>query len=118
MNTAKIYHAVRVAALWSTCDDEGEPLDGTYDTDDLNDTGFDTITTVFIASNEADCQEWIERYGEESLGHDIWLTSQRHGAGFWDRGAGELGERLTQACRACGFDGADIYIGADGKLHL
>jgi hypothetical protein len=117
MNTTKIYHAVRVAALWSTCDDEGEPLDAQFDPDDMP-ADFDTITAVYLASNDADCQEWIERYGEESLGHDIWLTSQHHGAGFWDRGAGELGERLTEAAHTCGFAGADIYIGADGKLYL
>ena len=117
-SATKIYHACRVAALWSTVDDQGEPLDETYDTDDLNNTGFDTFTAVFLASNEADCAEWIELYGEESLGHDIWLTSQGHGAGFWDRGAGELGERLTEACRACGFANTSLVVGDDGKLYL
>ena len=34
----------------------------------------------------------------ESVGHDFWLTSQGHGAGFWDRGLGELGDKLTDSC--------------------
>jgi hypothetical protein len=25
------------------------------------------------------------RYSAEQLGHDLWLTRNRHGAGFWDR---------------------------------
>lgn len=32
-------------------------------------------------------------------GHDLWLTENGHGAGFWDRGLGELGEKLTEACQ-------------------
>lgn len=30
------------------------------------------------------------------LGHDHWLTRNRHGAGHWCRGLGEAGEALTQ----------------------
>lgn len=29
------------------------------------------------------------------VGHDFWLTRNRHGAGFWDRGLGERGDYLT-----------------------
>lgn len=35
-------------------------------------------------------------------GHDFWLTRQRHGTGFWDRGLGELGDRLTDAAHSYG----------------
>lgn len=37
---------------------------------------------------------------EAWAGHDLRLTSGGHGAGFWDRGLGELGERLSDAARA------------------
>lgn len=30
------------------------------------------------------------------IGHDLWLTSGHHGAGFWDRGLGERGDALTK----------------------
>lgn len=30
-------------------------------------------------------------------GHDFWLTRNRHGAGFWDRGLGAAGDALTAA---------------------
>lgn len=37
-------------------------------------------------------------------GHDYWLTRHGHGTGYWDRGLGELGERLTDAAKALGED--------------
>ena len=38
-------------------------------------------------------------------GHDFFLTRQGHGAGFWDRGYGELGEKLTDAAHVwCNVD--------------
>lgn len=38
-----------------------------------------------------------EDYTWENVGHDFWLTSQGHGAGFWDRGLGEVGDTLTDS---------------------
>lgn len=38
-----------------------------------------------------------EDYTWEHIGHDFWLTSQGHGAGFWDRGLGEVGDTLTDS---------------------
>lgn len=35
-------------------------------------------------------------------GHDFWLTRNRHGVGFWDRGLGEVGDRLTKAAHVYG----------------
>ena len=52
---------------------------------------------------------------EERLGHDFWLTRNGHGAGFWDRGLGELGQKLTEATKT--FGTSDLYIGDDGKIY-
>lgn len=41
-----------------------------------------------------------------AMGHDLYLTSQGHGAGFWDRSeleANELGDRLSAACDRFNF---------------
>lgn len=35
-------------------------------------------------------------------GHDFALTRNGHGTGFWDRGYGEVGDRLTESARAYG----------------
>jgi hypothetical protein len=37
-------------------------------------------------------------------GHDLVLTANRHGTGFWDRGLGAAGEVLTEATRGYSFD--------------
>src|SRR5687768_2848375 len=31
-------------------------------------------------------------------GHNLWLTIMGHGAGFWDRGLGDIGDKLTAVC--------------------
>lgn len=41
-------------------------------------------------------------YPESYAGHDLWLTRSGHGAGYWDRGLGELGDRLTEAAKSYG----------------
>lgn len=38
----------------------------------------------------------------DQLGHDFALTRNHHGAGFWDRGLGTLGDDLTEAAHAQG----------------
>ena len=52
----------------------------------------------------------------EQIGHDLWLTRNGHGAGFWDRGLGAQGDSLTAICEALG--GVDSYVGDDGLLYL
>jgi hypothetical protein len=42
-----------------------------------------------------DLAAYLVRFDEHSLGHDLWLTAAGHGAGFWDRGLGAAGARLT-----------------------
>ena len=48
------------------------------------------------------------------FGHDLYLTTHGHGAGFWDRGLGALGDRLSAAC---GRDETYIYI-YRGRLRI
>ena len=80
----------------------------------------------FYDANEKDIDEAARRYdlsrgdgadtGYDYAGHDFALTRNRHGAGFWDRGFGELGERLTKASHAAG--GVNPYLGADELIHI
>ena len=44
-------------------------------------------------------------------GHDFALTRNHHGAGFWDRGYGDVGDALTEAAHA--FGTADVYLDND-----
>lgn len=49
------------------------------------------------------------------VGHDLILTRNCHGAGFWDRGYGDDGETLTEAAQTLGED--DLYPDDSGNLH-
>lgn len=53
----------------------------------------------------------------DQIGHDFWLTRNGHGAGFWDRGLGELGDKLTALCKPYGESylilESDITLGVD-----
>lgn len=51
----------------------------------------------------------------EQVGHDLWLTSQGHGSGFWDRGLGEIGKRLSKRAK---LEHCDAYIGDSGLVEL
>lgn len=55
-------------------------------------------------------------YTPERAGHDLWLTRNGHGVGFWDRGLGEVGDRLTEAAEALG--NCDAYVGDDWLLYF
>lgn len=44
----------------------------------------------------------IARDAYHQAGHDFWLTRNRHGAGYWDRGLGNLGKRLTESAHGYG----------------
>lgn len=55
-------------------------------------------------------------YEPVQAGRDYWFTRQGHGVGFWDRGLGKAGEKLSEA--ANGIGAGDLYRGDDGLLYL
>ena len=112
--------AYAVAALWSSTDDEGEPLDKGRHCDD--------IAPDALAAMAADCAKFqadnaklltraMEHTGHDltQAGHDFWLTRNGHGAGFWDGDWKPFGDLLTDAAKA--FPEVDLYVGDDGLIH-
>lgn len=60
-------------------------------------------------------------YTESQAGHDFWLTRIGSGAGFYDRGLGEVGDALSATCGWSAknqFGEVDIYLGDDGKVYI
>lgn len=55
-------------------------------------------------------------YSLSQFGHDLWLTRNGHGAGFWDRGLGELGDNLSDHARIMGE--ACTYVADSGELEI
>ena len=56
-------------------------------------------------------------YQPDAVGHDLWLTRQHHGAGYWDGDYREdHGETLTAYAQALGE--ATCYVPADGLAWI
>ncbi len=101
-------------ALWSSTDENGDPLDDNY--------GIEDIAPATLAEMVADCAAFQADHAadiaerEEQAGRDFWLTRNHHGAGFWDGDWDEeVGRRLTDASDHYGS--VDLYPGDDGLLY-
>jgi hypothetical protein len=109
-------------ALWSSTGEDGEPLDDDHSTDD--------IAPAALAQARADVESFLDSnadlidqakalvptYNDASVAHDFWLTRNGHGAGFWDRGLGAVGDELTKNAKPYGE--CDPYVGDDGLVYL
>lgn len=82
-----------------------------------------------IQKARSDCQAFIEQAGDlaldylqsglrtwDAFGHDIWFTRNGHGVGFWDRGLGDLGDKLTALSKTLGQVWA--YQGDDALVYI
>lgn len=113
-------------ALWSSHEynEEGEtgaPLDANYSLQDLSDGLRLEIMqdcAAFQKDNAETLGEAYELYShnpewshEAQAGHDFWLTRNGHGAGFWDRGLGEAGRKLTAAAKVYGSVDLQVFEG-------
>lgn len=111
------------AALWLSTDDAGDPLDARYDADSIAPESLEQMgedIAGFLAACWGDTWEdfSIDLSGiePEQIGHDFWLTRNHHGAGFWDRGLGEIGDALTKLAHSYGD--SDLYVGDDGQVYV
>lgn len=97
------------------------PMNADYSFPDLSQSALASIYIECADFQEAN-RELLEQFDSEygrnlaDAGHDFWLTRNRHGSGFWDRGAGEVGTKLTEAAHAYGS--SDLYVGDDGLIHV
>lgn len=111
-------------ALWSSTDtlsdDSGEDTSDHVVSLDGYELGAgvedELVKDLFEFMTDPDLAEDLEGLDPEQVAHDFWLTRNRHGVGFWDRGLGERGERLTAACRPYGA--VDLYLGDDGLVYV
>ena len=106
-------HAYMECALWASSDDNCDSLDESCDVDDIS----EPVRKAMIQDCQQfqkDNKELLEQayqhgsYDAEHAGHDYWLTRNHHGAGFWDRGLGEVGDALTKAANAVGS--LNLYV--------
>jgi hypothetical protein len=130
-------------ALWATNDEStpqgGVPLDQNYSPEDVAEETRQSMRDDIVQFLDRVGAEDIEGYltGKQfvegigtrrlpvggsfppqtpsNMGHDFFLTRNGHGAGFWDRGMGELGDRLTEISQEIGE--TYPYVGDDGKIY-
>ena len=107
-------------ALWASYDDEGNPYDELgYTADDFAPEALAQMRAElvdFLSHHHGANAEAVAAVEPRMLGHDFWLTRNRHGAGFWDRGLGPVGDALTEWAHS--FGESDVYVGDDGRLYV
>ena len=103
------------AALWSSTDDNDEPLDDRY--------GITNLSGELMDRMIDDCSDFMAKANlpEDKLtqaGHDFWLNRNGHGTGFWDRPeiyGEEKAEELSTLAETFGV--VDLYVGDDGRIY-
>lgn len=84
----------------------------------------DNVSPEFLQEASANCKRFFDsviRLGVKVedytlLGHDLWLTRNGHGAGFWD-GDWEDGDMLTELVDSM-FSETYIYLGDNNKIYF
>jgi len=132
--TAMVEQYLRTA-LWTWVDEDGgAPFPGDEGYVDVTEV-FDLRSIVHAISECRDFCEYVAECAEDDsdrivgeptweewqaasealtamdpgqAGHDFWLTREHHGAGFWDRGLGVAGARLTDAAHT--FGACDLWV--------
>lgn len=106
-----------VCAMWTMTDEDGDSCD---------DLGLHDIAPETIAAAESECAMFQASYrslldatgctDDEQHGHDLWLTRNGHGTGFWDRGYDEdIARALTNASKVYGE--RSWYIGDNSRVY-
>jgi hypothetical protein len=115
----RFHRAYIECALWSSVNHDdalGESLEG-YELATVTHNDMLNTCRLWTDANiellDAACER--DGYTIERAGHDFWLTQNHHGAGFWDRGLGDIGARLTDAAHLEGS--VDLYVGDDGEVY-
>lgn len=100
---------------WMTAPAEfgGEPLamdivlDNFASVDDLPESvvneAREDVRNFLLNLEYAELFDNLHEIGPLTMGHDLCLTRNGHGAGFWDEGLGELGDYLTHVAKGMGL---------------
>lgn len=115
-----------VAILFSECDparedenDDTSAQSAGWDVDCFSDKAKRDARrdcVAFVWANRRDLREFCDNgYTMESAGHDFYFTPAGHGVGFWDRDAGDVGERLSVACGRREFS---LFVNDANELEL
>lgn len=101
------FMAYQMAAILSEKDDTGAPLGCNYLGADFcaeSEKLMRFSCATFIAQNFSLLQGavWHSGYDWSQAGNDFWLTRNKHGIGFQDRGLRDVGDMLSESARIFG----------------
>lgn len=98
--------------LWSS----GEEFDGysisDFDQKYIDATKKDISKFLDMVGQDEDAIEEMNTYSEEDFGHNLALSRNGHGAGFFD----DNNDKLQDLARQLGP--AEVYVGDDNRLHI
>jgi hypothetical protein len=114
MDILNVVNGYLKAALWASTDGN-ELLDRHFTIEDFSYGSHMEAQSICLAFVTA-CQRLLDGIEDEQIGHDLWLTRNHHGTGFWDRGLRPVGDQLSAVALAFGED--TVYVGDDRKLHF
>jgi len=105
------------AVFFTDTGDTDQPTADTPLADSARDQARSDCEAFLIKCSEAGLLERMAKMPYmmtwEAVGHDLWLTRNGHGSGFWDRGIGDLGKAFTNLAQdAGGIDTLEV----DGEL--
>ena len=95
-------------ALWADTPEEA----GDADTAEVTIIELTDHAGRFYDMHEQDILAYEE--GVATAGHDLWLTRNGHGAGYWENHS-EAAQRLDAAAKELGE--CYLYVGDDGLLY-
>ena len=98
------------AAIWTEEEEVGPASINDISDESREDANKDVLKFMSIAG------ALLNDIEPSQIGHDLWLTRNGHGAGFWDRGLGDVGDKLSDIARNMGEK--SLYRGDDGKIHI
>jgi hypothetical protein len=99
-------HQFIITGLWSSLDyyrEDDAMLDDLYSVSDVSD-GFKTTADKFLDDfwDKASHLFTEDEINQDKIEHDLWLTVEGHGAGFWD-GDYQNGDAITEIVKGMGF---------------
>lgn len=98
-------------AAWSSIDEDGDSIEHLSFSESAK-TQMEEELNDFVKYCEENHPKELEEYAKDNtakqFAHDFWLTRNGHGAGFWDRGLGEIGDKLSKMAKVHGS--CDLYL--------
>jgi len=113
--------AYNQVAVWSSHDDNGNPLDSLDIDLNLNAKAcmsYDFAMFLLTVQINLGISNVLTDTDKDlsDIAHDFWLTRNHHGAGFWDGDFDQYGDILTKLART--FSEVSLYVSKNNEIEL